>query len=101
MQRRLAKPALPAALATGGGLVFAGALDRYFRAYDDKTGKILWQMRASNIVNSFPITYAVKGRQYVAVVAGYGRNSLAPEIDSITGSNMVYVFALPESVAKH
>jgi hypothetical protein len=30
-------------------------------------------------------------------VAGYGRNSLAPEIDSVTGDNMVYVFALPEA----
>ena len=36
------------------------------------------------------------GRQYVAVVAGYSRNSLAPEIDNVTGDNMVYVFALPE-----
>jgi hypothetical protein len=30
-------------------------------------------------------------------VAGYGRNSLAPEIDNVTGDNMVYVFALPEA----
>jgi len=67
---RTRAPQTGAALATGGGLVFAGALDRYFRAYDDKTGKILWQMRASNIVNSFPITYSVKGKQYVAVAVG-------------------------------
>jgi hypothetical protein len=48
----------------------------------------------------YPVTYAVNGRQYVAVVAGYGRNSLAPEIDAVDGSNMVYVFALPESTPR-
>ena len=69
---RTRAPQTGAALPTGGGLVFAGALDRYFRAFDDKTGKILWQTRASNIVNSFPITYSVNGRQYVAVAVGNG-----------------------------
>jgi alcohol dehydrogenase (cytochrome c) len=83
--------------------VFAGALDRYFRAYDDKTGKILWQMRASNIVNSFPITYSVKGRQYVAVAVGNGSSharalaTLAPEIGIPDGGSALFVFALPQT----
>ena len=82
-------------------LVFAGALDRYFRAYDDKTGKILWQMRASNIVNSFPITYSVKGRQYVAVAVGNGSSharslaTLTPEIAVPDGGSALFVYALP------
>jgi alcohol dehydrogenase (cytochrome c) len=99
---RTRAPQTGAALATGGGLVFAGALDRYFRAYDDKTGNILWQMRASNIVNSFPITYAVNGRQYVAVAVGNGSSharslaTLAPEIGIPDGGSALFVFAMPQ-----
>ncbi len=99
---RTRAPQTGAALATGGDLVFSGASDRYFRAYDDKTGEILWQMRASNIVNSFPITYSVKGRQYVAVAVGSGSSSsrslatLAPEIVNPDGGSALFVFALPE-----
>jgi alcohol dehydrogenase (cytochrome c) len=100
---RTRAPQTGAAVATGGGLVFAGALDRYFRAYDDKTGKILWQTRASNIVNSFPITYSVKGRQYVAVAVGNGSSharslaTLTPEIGIPDGGSALFVFALPEN----
>ena len=88
-----------AVLATAGGLVFNGDAARYFFALDADTGKKIWQVRLGSMCCGYPVTYSVNGRQYVAVVAGYGRNSLAPEIDSITGANMVYVFALPESVA--
>jgi alcohol dehydrogenase (cytochrome c) len=100
---RTRAPQTGAALATGGGLVFAGALDRYFRAYDDKTGKVLWQMRATNIVNSFPITYQVKGRQYVAVAVGNGSSqarslaTLTPEIGVPDGGSALFVFALPQA----
>ena len=92
-----------AAIATGGGLVFAGALDRYFRAYDDKTGKVLWQMRTSNIVNSYPITYSVKGKQYVAVAVGNGSSharslaTLTPEIAIPESGSALFVFALPDN----
>ena len=99
---RTRAPQTGAALATGGGLVFAGALDRYFRAYDDKTGKILWQTRTSNIVNSYPITYSVKGRQYVAVAVGNGSSharalaTLTPEIGIPENGSALFVFALPQ-----
>ena len=86
-----------AVLATAGGLVFNGDGARYFFALDSDTGKRLWQVRLGSMCCGYPVTYAVSGRQYVAVVAGYGRNSLAPEIDNVTGDNMVYVFALPEA----
>jgi alcohol dehydrogenase (cytochrome c) len=88
-------------LATAGGLAFNGDGARDFFALDVDTGKRIWEVRLGSMCCGYPVTYSVGGRQYVAVVAGYGRNSLAPEIDSITGSNMVYAFALPESVAKH
>jgi alcohol dehydrogenase (cytochrome c) len=85
-----------AVLATAGGLVFNGDAARDFFALDTDTGQKLWQVRLGSMCCGYPVSYSVAGRQYVAVVAGYGRNFLAPEIDNITGANMIYVFALPE-----
>ena len=62
------------ALATAGGLVFAGYVDRGFAAFDDATGKKLWRTRLTDVPNSNAISYAVNGKQYIAVVAGNGGN---------------------------
>ena len=92
-------------LATGGGLVFGGDHDRYFRAHDDTTGKVLWQARLNNVVNSFPISYRVKGRQYIAVVAGSGSTlpralgGLTPEIANPVAGSALWIFALPDDSA--
>ena len=59
-----------AKLATAGGLLFSGAADRYFRAFDDRDGTLLWETRLQDIPNAFPITYMVDGEQYVAMIAG-------------------------------
>jgi len=59
-------------LSTGGGLVFQGAADGYISAYDAGTGGRLWRFDARQGVIAAPMSYAVKGRQYVAVLAGYG-----------------------------
>ena len=88
-----------AVLATAGGLVFNGDAARYFFALDIDTGKKVWEVRLGSMCCGYPVSYSVDGRQYIAVVAGYGRNSLAPEIDSVGGQNMIYVFALPKPVA--
>ena len=58
----------------------------------------MWEVRLGSMCCGYPVSYSVDGRQYIAVVAGYGRNSLAPEIDSVAGQNMIYVFALPKPV---
>jgi alcohol dehydrogenase (cytochrome c) len=95
-------PNTSAVLPTGGGLVFSGDIDRYFKAIDDATGKVLWQIRTNNMVNAFPITYSVNGRQYVAVAVGNGSglgrslSTLVPEIQNPDGGSMLWVFALPE-----
>ena len=100
---RTRAPQTGAVLATGGGLVFSGSWDRYIRAFDDRTGKLLWQIRTSNAVNSFPITYAVKGKQYVAVSVGNGSSharslaTLTPEIRNPDGGSSLWVFALPDN----
>jgi alcohol dehydrogenase (cytochrome c) len=96
-------PMTSAVLPTAGGLVFAGDLDRYFRAYDDRTGKVLWQTRLNNVVNSFPVSYSIKGRQYVAVVAGSGSTlpralgGLTREIANPTAGSVLWIFALPDA----
>lgn len=91
-----------AALTTGGGLVFTGNLARYFMAFDDTTGDLLWQTRLSNLPNGFPITYEANGKQYVAVPVGRGSgpsNAFAvftPEIMNPPGGSALFVFALPD-----
>jgi alcohol dehydrogenase (cytochrome c) len=86
-------------LATAGGLLFNGAEDRYLRAHDLDDGGVLWQVRLGSRAVGGTITFAVDGRQYVATVGGTGLTSsaaLTPEVDFLTGADMVYVFALPE-----
>ena len=83
-------------VATGGGLVFGGDVNGRFRAFDHETGEILWEVNLGSPVSGFPITYAVDGRQYVAVGTGYGRFlDLTPELRPSFGNNL-FVFALPE-----
>ena len=100
--RRQRAPESAALLATAGGLLFEGSRDRWFRALDQKTGKVLWQVRLSAQPSAFPITYAVDGTQYVAVVAGGGGAhditwpALTPEIDNPAGATTLYVFKLPQ-----
>jgi alcohol dehydrogenase (cytochrome c) len=60
-------------LATAGGVLFAGGTnDRMFRAFDAKTGKILWEFPTTSGVNGVPVSFQVDGRQYVAVQSGWG-----------------------------
>ena len=83
-------------VATGGGLVFGGDVNGRFRAFDDETGEVLWEINLGSSVSGFPITYAVDGRQYVAVSTGTPRFlDLTPELRPSTGNNL-FVFALPE-----
>jgi alcohol dehydrogenase (cytochrome c) len=85
--------------ATGGGLVFGGDVNGRFRAHDDKTGKVLWETNLGSPVSGFPVTFAVNGKQYVAVTTGASlvANSsgrLTPELRPANAAN-VFVFALP------
>ena len=82
--------------ATGGGLVFGGDVNGRFRAFDDRTGEVLWEINLGSSVSGFPITYAVDGRQYVAVSTGTPRFiDLTPELRPSLGNNL-FVFALGE-----
>ncbi len=60
-------------LATAGDLVFMGGTgDRYFRAFDATSGEMLWQQRTNSGITGVPSTYMVDGKQYVAVLSGWG-----------------------------
>ncbi len=86
-------------VATGGGLVFGGDANGRFKAYDDKTGRVLWEMNLGSPVSGFPVTFAVGGKQYVAVPTGPSLSAgsdgrMTPELRP-SNSPAVYVFALP------
>ncbi|MEO0063395.1 MAG: hypothetical protein RLZZ08_1955 [Pseudomonadota bacterium] len=90
-------------LTTAGGVLFTGAMDRQFLAYDQETGKELWRSGVSGVPNASPISFSVGGKQYVAIVTGHG-NPLAFGIPDVipetqlppVNSSTLYVFALPD-----
>ena len=91
-------------LTAGGGLAFAGDLDRGFRAFDVETGEELWRARLGTSVQGFTISFRAGGRQYVDVSTGLGGGSprlmprnLAPDVRHPRSGNALYVFALPDA----
>jgi PQQ-dependent dehydrogenase (methanol/ethanol family) len=95
---------LTSVLTTGGGIGFVGDVDRVFRAFDVRTGDTLWQTRLGTSVQGYTVSFAVNGRQYIAVTTGRGGlesprllpRTLAPELNYPQYGNAIYVFALPE-----
>ncbi len=91
-------------LATAGDLVFMGGTnDRFFRAFDARNGKILWQQRTNSGVIGVPVTYEVGGVQYVAVQSGWGVdaereqasiNQLRGTTHVVPQGGVLWVFAL-------
>jgi alcohol dehydrogenase (cytochrome c) len=86
-------------VATGGGLVFGGDDNGRFKAFDDKTGKVVWETNLGSPVSGFPVTFSVGGKQYVAVSTGPSLVStsalrLTPELKPGNSAG-VFVFALP------
>ncbi len=68
-----AKESLPyngGVLSTAGGVVFYGDWEGWFYARDARTGRLLWKFNTGNGITAGPVSYAVDGKQYVAVVGG-------------------------------
>jgi quinoprotein glucose dehydrogenase len=79
-------------IVTAGGLVFIGAtsFDSKFRAFDKRTGNLLWETVLPAPGNATPATYSANGRQYVVIAAGGGRPPTAKS------GTKILAFALPE-----
>jgi alcohol dehydrogenase (cytochrome c) len=90
-------------LSTAGDIVFAGDLDRRFRAFDVRTGEILWETRLGTSVQGHPISFAIDGKQYIGVTTALGGSSprnvpglVSNEITHPNSGNALYVFSLPD-----
>ena len=59
-------------LVTDGGLMFYGSKSGHFRAVDRNSGKVVWSRKLGSGIIGNPITYKVKGKQYVSVFSGLG-----------------------------
>ncbi len=87
-------------MATGGGLVFGGDVNGHFRALDQGTGQVLWEVNLGSQVTGYPVSFSVAGQQYVAVSTGRALSTsnllrLTPELRPGEGNNL-FVFALPD-----
>lgn len=72
-QKKVDQPLVGGALTTAGDLVFTGEGNGSFNAFSIITGEKLWSYQADYGVNAPPVTYAVNGRQYIAVAVGGNR----------------------------
>jgi alcohol dehydrogenase (cytochrome c) len=94
-------------LATGGGVLFVGNPQGELEALDQKTGRKLWGFKTGSGIVTNPMSFAVDGRQYVAISSGWsivpskaiaGAKLLdTPGQKTVLGSTMLFVFALPET----
>jgi len=65
-----------AMLATGGGVVFSGGTnDRHMHAFDAATGDLLWEFPTNSGILAPPTSFALDGKQYIAVLSGWGGDS--------------------------
>ncbi len=111
-------PAWSGAVVTAGDVVFYGTMDGWFKALDDRNGKLLWQFKAGSGIIGQPVVYkGPDGKQYVAVLSGVGGwsgaivsgglnavdgtgalgflNAMSDLGKYTTKGGMLYVFALP------
>jgi len=86
-------------LTTAGGIVFTALLDGTAIAYDDQTLEELWKYNTGTGFVAPPMTYAVNGKQYIAIASGLNnvaRAKLArsPEMRNQSNAVMLFVFAV-------
>jgi glucose dehydrogenase len=90
-QAKIDEPGMGGATATAGGLVFSGEGNGWFKAYDAKTGTVLWKFYCGAGANSAPSVFEVDGEEFVAVAAGGNAQIRYPLGDA------VFVFGLPKA----
>jgi alcohol dehydrogenase (cytochrome c) len=98
-KKRLQDAQFSGILVTAGGLVFTGDPNGELRAFDESTGDILWSYQTSSGLNASPITYAINGQQYIAMLSGTGgtwpgRIEAMPWLKDVRNGAKLYVFTL-------
>ena len=98
-QITLTFPSVSGILSTAGGVIFSATLDGTVSAYHNQTLEQLWSMNLGTGFSAPPMTYAVDGKQYVAILAGSSRISAGhgrgiPELANVNPTHMLFVFAL-------
>lgn len=82
-------------LSTAGDLVFAGSADGRLIAYDGQTMKEVWSFNTGTPIGAPPISYAIDGKQYIAVVTG-GSGTGSPKLAAMQNASQVVVFGLDD-----
>jgi alcohol dehydrogenase (cytochrome c) len=95
--RKFQFPMLASLLATAGDLIFAGEPNGDFNALDARTGEVLWKFKTGSGIHSNPVSYAVNGKQYVAVPTGWGGwlEGFGPNTLGSSRGSALFVFELP------
>ena len=89
-QNKVSQPMMGGSLATAGGLAFTGEGNGHFNAYNSRTGKLLWQFNAGAGCNAAPISFELRGEQFIAVACGGNFQLSYPLGDA------VFVFGFPK-----
>ncbi len=93
-------PLLGGVLATAGDLVFTGLPNGDLVAYDAENLNELWRFPTGSGINAPPISYAVDGKQYIAIAVGFGGTmpkwwiDATPGLENTNPSSMIFAFAL-------
>jgi alcohol dehydrogenase (cytochrome c) len=86
---------LAGVLSTAGGLIFTGNLDGRVSAYNDETLEEVWSFPTGISLKAPPMSYAIDGKQYIAIMAGGTASPLDyTELDTMREGSMLYVFSL-------
>ena len=99
-RKEMPYPNAAGALATAGGLIVTALLDGTIVALDDETLEELWSINVGTGINAHPITYAVEGKQYIAIATGLTRNQIgrianSPELKNLAkNATRLFVFGL-------
>ena len=98
-RKELPYPNFAGVLSTAGGIVVTALLDGTILAFDEQTLEELWRINVGSGFNAPPMTYAVDGKQYIAIASGLYRNAKgklarSPEMKNLSNATMVFVFGL-------
>ncbi|MEM8761436.1 MAG: PQQ-binding-like beta-propeller repeat protein, partial [Pseudomonadota bacterium] len=89
-------------MTTGGGLVFTGTSDGYFKALDAKSGEELWAFQTGSGIVSSPITWEMDGKQFIGIASGYGGavplwgGDMAQLTTQVSQGGSFWVFEVPD-----